>query len=52
MNIIIKFFKLIIMITFIAHWIACFFFAVGYSELPNEESWLVMVGIDQADTTT
>lgn len=52
MNIIIKFLKLIIMITFIAHWIACFFFAVGFNELPNPESWLVVAGIDQADTST
>ena len=45
MNIIIKFLKLIILITFIAHWIACFFYAVGESELPDEDSWLVNVGI-------
>jgi hypothetical protein len=47
--IITKFIKLIIAITFIAHWIACFFFVVGDSELPNEECWLVVSGIDHAD---
>ena len=52
MNIIIKFIKLIILITFIAHWIACFFFVVGDNELPNPESWLVVAGIDHADTST
>lgn len=52
MNILIKFLKLIILITFIAHWIACFFFVVGDSELPNAESWLVTNGIDQADVNT
>lgn len=52
MNIIIKFIKLIILITFISHWIACFFYVVGDSELPNPESWLVQVGIDQADIYT
>jgi len=46
MNIIIKFAKLIILITFIAHWIACFFYVVGDSELPDPESWLVTNGID------
>ena len=45
MNIMIKFMKLIILITFIAHWIACFFYAVGESELPDEDSWIVNVGI-------
>jgi voltage-gated potassium channel len=52
MNILIKFLKLIILITFIAHWIACFFFVVGDSELPNPECWLVTNGIDQADVNT
>jgi len=52
MNIIIKFIKLIILITFIAHWIACFFFAVGYSELPDPNSWLVVSGIDSAPVET
>lgn len=52
MNIIIKFIKLIILITFIAHWIACFFYVVGDSELPNDESWLVVAGIDKADVST
>ena len=46
LNIIIKFMKLIILITFIAHWIACFFFVVGDNELPNPDSWLVITGID------
>lgn len=36
MNIVIKFIKLIIVITFIAHWIACFFYVVGESELPDD----------------
>ena len=52
MNIIIKFIKLIILITFIAHWIACFFFLVGYSELPDPQSWLVISGIDAAPVST
>jgi voltage-gated potassium channel len=52
MNIIIKFIKLIILITFIAHWIACFFFVVGDNELPNPDSWLVVAGIDHADVDT
>lgn len=52
MNIMIKFIKLIILITFIAHWIACFFFAVGNSELPDPNSWLVVSGIDSAPAET
>jgi hypothetical protein len=44
--------SLIILITFIAHWIACFFFVVGDNELPNPQSWLVITGIDQADVNT
>lgn len=52
LNIIIKFIKLIILITFIAHWIACFFFMVGDNELPNPDSWLVVAGIDHADVNT
>jgi len=32
-NIIIKFGKLAILITFIAHWIACFFWLIGVSEI-------------------
>jgi hypothetical protein len=34
MNVVVKFIKLIVMITFIAHWIACFFYAIGDYELP------------------
>lgn len=52
MNIIIKFLKLIILITFIAHWIACFFYAVGESELPDEDSWIVSTGIADASIST
>ena len=52
MNILIKFLKLIILITFIAHWIACVFYVVGEAELPNPESWLVTNGIDQSDVNT
>ena len=52
MNIIIKFIKLIIVITFIAHWIACFFYAVGDSEMPDEECWLMTSGISDSPVTT
>ena len=52
MNIIIKFIKLIIVITFIAHWIACFFYAVGDSEMPDEECWLMTSGIGNSPVTT
>ena len=52
MNIIIKFLKLILVITFIAHWIACFFYAVGNSEIPDENSWLVISGIADASLAT
>ena len=40
LNIMLKFAKLIIMITFIAHWIACFFYYVGQSECAkHEDCW-------------
>ena len=52
MNIVIKFIKLIIVITFIAHWIACFFFVVGDSELPDEDCWLSTSGIADASVYT
>lgn len=52
MNIVIKFLKLIILITFIAHWIACFFYVVGDSELPDENSWIVNVGIVDSPIST
>jgi hyperpolarization activated cyclic nucleotide-gated potassium channel 2 len=52
MNIVIKFVKLIIVITFIAHWIACFFYVVGDSELPDEDCWLETSGIADAPIYT
>lgn len=52
MNIVIKFVKLIIVITFIAHWIACFFYVIGESELPDEDCWLVTSGIHEGTIAT
>jgi len=45
-NVIIKFAKLIILITFIAHWIACFFYAIGESEIGiDNDCWITTSGI-------
>jgi CRP-like cAMP-binding protein len=49
MNAIVEFLKLILIIIFIAHWIACFFWYVGYSELTNKgQSWILIAGIQDS----
>ena len=45
-NVFIKFMKLIILITFTAHWIACFFYAIADTELSaGNYSWISKAGI-------
>lgn len=45
-NAILGFFKVITVILFIAHWIACIFFAIGNSELDSEPiCWLTIANI-------
>lgn len=45
-NVIVSFLKLMIMIFFIAHWMACGFFAVGQGELANyHDCWIRSAGI-------
>lgn len=46
MNALVKFMKLMLIIVFIAHWIACFFWYVGDSELKSRgEGWILQAGI-------
>ena len=52
-NVIIKFVKLIILITFIAHWIACFFYAIAESEIGEDDNcWIVVAGIRDSPIRT
>lgn len=52
-NVIIKFIKLIVLITFIAHWIACFFYAIGESETKSQDDcWLNKAGIRDSPIRT
>lgn len=49
MNAIIEFMKLMLIIVFIAHWIACFFWYVGYSEMTSKgQSWILNAGIQDS----
>ena len=49
MNALVEFLKLMLIIIFIAHWIACFFWYVGYSETTNRgESWILKAGIQDS----
>src|ERR1700742_2714335 len=49
LNAILGFLKVITVILFIAHWIACIFYAIGASELDNEPiCWIVMSNIQDA----
>jgi hyperpolarization activated cyclic nucleotide-gated potassium channel 2 len=51
LNAILGFFKVITVILFIAHWIACIFFAIGSSELDSEPvCWIVMSNIQDSTT--
>jgi hypothetical protein len=46
LNAILGFFKVITVILFIAHWIACIFYAIGSNELDSEPvCWIVMSSI-------
>lgn len=48
-NVVVSFLKLMIMIFFIAHWMACGFFAVGSSELSKyDECWIKAAGIQDS----
>mmetsp|Transcript_26768 Transcript_26768/g.25790 ORF Transcript_26768/g.25790 Transcript_26768/m.25790 type:complete len:548 (+) Transcript_26768:611-2254(+) len=50
LNAILGFLKVITVILFIAHWIACIFFAIGSSELDTEPiCWIVMNNIQDKD---
>lgn len=49
MNAMVEFLKLMLIIIFIAHWIACFFWYVGSSELTNKgQSWILIAGIQDS----
>lgn len=46
LNAVLGFFKVITIILFIAHWIACIFFAIGNSQLDTEAvCWLTMANV-------
>ena len=46
MNAFVKFLKLMLVIVFIAHWIACFFWFVGDQELQTRgEGWILNAGL-------
>jgi hypothetical protein len=46
LNAILGFFKVITVILFIAHWIACIFYAIGASELDTEpQCWLTIANV-------
>lgn len=50
MNALVEFMKLMLIIIFIAHWIACFFWYVGKQELDNNGlSWILNAGIQDSD---
>lgn len=49
-NAILGFFKVITVILFIAHWIACIFYYIGKSQLDTEPiCWLTMANIQDAE---
>lgn len=49
MNALVEFLKLMLIIIFIAHWIACFFWFVGANELTNNgQSWILKAGIQDS----
>jgi len=51
-NVIIKFFKLVVLLLFLAHWMACFFFLVGSSQLTEyEHSWIKIMDIEDSSHT-
>lgn len=53
LNVIIKFVKLIILITFIAHWIACFFYYVGSTEcVTHEDCWPITNNVQDKPVKT
>lgn len=46
MNLFITFFKLMVKIMFIAHWVACFFWFVGLGQMSlDPHSWITKVGV-------
>jgi hypothetical protein len=50
-NAILGFLKVITVILFIAHWIACIFYAIGVQQLDSEPiCWLTMANIQDAPT--
>ena len=50
MNALVEFLKLMLIIIFVAHWIACFFWYVGTNELDNTgKSWILIAGIQDSD---
>ena len=45
-NALLSFLKLMMVIIFIAHWIACFFWLVGETEMTDQgEGWILSAGI-------
>jgi Ion transport protein len=49
LNAILSFFKVITVILFIAHWIACIFYAIGASELDSQPvCWLTLANIQDS----
>lgn len=48
-NAMLKFAKLIIVIFFVAHWMACLFFIVAYRQMGNApETWITQSDVDNA----
>jgi hyperpolarization activated cyclic nucleotide-gated potassium channel 2 len=51
-NAILGFFKVVTVILFIAHWIACIFYFIGQSQLDSEPlCWLTIAGMQDAETS-
>ncbi len=49
LNALLGFFKVITVILFIAHWIACIFYAIGNAELESEpDCWLTKAGVQDS----
>lgn len=48
LNAFVGFFKVIIVILFIAHWIGCIFYAIGASEIDSGMCWLNNAGIQDS----
>jgi hypothetical protein len=49
LNAVLGFLKVITIILFIAHWIACIFFAIGNSQLGSEPiCWLTMANVQDS----